>query len=265
MNNLMKKVILSLCLLITSSLAKDIGIDEIIKRANNVSYYSGKDGRVKVSMLIKDSQGRKRKRSFVILRKDVNDGVDGDQKFYIYFKRPSDVKNMVFLVWKHLKGEDDRWLYLPALDLVKRIAGSDKRTSFVGSTFFYEDVSGRNLKEDHHKLVNTDKDYYIVENIPKKTEEVEFSKYTAWIHKKTFLPVKIEYSDKKGKVYRRYTALKVEKIQGHNVVTMSKMVDLRTKTETINKYKKVQFDIGLKDSTFTERFLRKPPVKLIGY
>ncbi len=29
---------------------------------------------------------------------------------------------MTLLVWKHQDRDDDRWLYLPALDLVKRIA-----------------------------------------------------------------------------------------------------------------------------------------------
>ncbi len=39
---------------------------------------------------------------------------------------------------------------LPDLDLVKRIAAGDKRTSFVGSHFLYEDISGRAVQEDKH-------------------------------------------------------------------------------------------------------------------
>jgi len=58
----------------------------------------------------------------VILRRDVADG--GDQKFYVYFLEPADVRKMVYMVWKHTDRDDDRWLYLPALDLVKRIAAS---------------------------------------------------------------------------------------------------------------------------------------------
>ena len=93
-------------------------VDEIVDRANKVAYYSGDDGRSKVQMTITDAQGRTRQREFVILRHDVEDG--GKQHFYVYFKKPSDVRKMAFLVHKHIDRDDDRWLYLPALDLVKK-------------------------------------------------------------------------------------------------------------------------------------------------
>ena len=102
------------------------------------------------------------------------------------------------MVWKHIKADDDRWLYLPALDLVKRIAASDERTSFVGSDFFYEDVSGRGLDEDVHELLETSDNYFVIKNTPKRPDDVEFSYYKMWIHKKTFLPIKTEYFDKTG-------------------------------------------------------------------
>jgi len=53
------------------------------------------------------------------------------------------------------------------LDLVKRIAARDKRTSFVGSDFLYEDVSGRSLDEDTHELVDVSDRLFIVKNVPK--------------------------------------------------------------------------------------------------
>ncbi len=84
-------------------------------------------------MTITDAQGKERRREFVILRKDKEDG--GNQFFYVYFFKPSDVRKMVFMVHKYVDRDDDRWLYLPALDLVKRIAAADVRTRFVGLTF----------------------------------------------------------------------------------------------------------------------------------
>lgn len=120
-----------------------LSVESIVEKANHVAYYQGRDGRAQVAMQITDSQGRKRRRKFTILRRDVDPAETsaGDQQFYVYFHRPADVNKMAFMVWKHLDRDDDRWLYLPALDLVKRIAASDERTSFVGSDFFYEDVS----------------------------------------------------------------------------------------------------------------------------
>src|SRR3989338_411906 len=114
-------------------------------------YYSGKDAREDVLMRIVNRQGQVRKRHLTMLRVDQTDG--GEQSYYLYFHEPADVEGMSFLVLKHPGRDDDRWLYVPAIDLVKRIATSDKRTSFAGSDFTYEDVSGRDLEEDEHELL----------------------------------------------------------------------------------------------------------------
>jgi len=232
-------------------------VEEIVNRANLASYYGGDDGRADVKMTITDSQGRERNREFVILRKDIKDG--GDQKFYVYFKKPSDVRKMVFMVHKHIDRDDDRWLYLAKLDLVKRIAASDKRTSFVGSHFFYEDVSGRGVDEDIHKLAEETKDDYVVDNIPKKPAEVEFASYKVWIRKDNFMPVKAEYIDQQGKVYRKVEALEIKDIQGIPTVVKSRVSDLTSGGNTLSEFSEIRYNIGLDDSIFTERYLRRAP------
>jgi hypothetical protein len=250
-------------LLLVSSLAISapafaIDADEIVAKANHVSYYQGEDGRARVKMEIIDSQGRKRMRDFTILRKDIGDG-EAEQKFYVYFNRPADVSKTVFMVYKHVGGDDDRWLYLPALDLVKRIAASDERTSFVGSDFFYEDVSGRNPSEDTHELLETTDNFYVIKSVPKDAQAVEFSYYKSHIHKVSFIPVKIEYYDKKGEKYREGAAEKVDTVQGYPTVTQGSMSDLRSGSKTVLSYGSVQYDIGLPDDIFAERYLRQAP------
>jgi outer membrane lipoprotein-sorting protein len=241
----------------TSAFAADPSVDEIVSKANLAAYYGGDDGRAEVNMTIKDSQGRERTREFIILRKDKEDG--GQQFFYVYFKKPSDVSKMVFMVHKYTDKDDDRWMYLPALDLVKRIAASDKRTSFVGSNFMYEDVSGRNLNEDTHELVKSDGKYYVVKNTPKKPGEVEFSSYTVEIDKKTFLPVKAVYLDKNGKEYRIVEAVKTAVVDGIPTVTESKVTDIAAGSSTVSKFTNIKYNIGLQEDIFTERYLRRPP------
>ncbi len=249
-------------------MAKDLTVQEIVDKTESVAYYQGKDGRADVSMLITDSQGRKRQRQFTILRWDQPPRTEkeggphaGDQKYYVYFHRPADVNKMVFVVWKHIDRDDDRWLYLPALDLVKRIASKEKRTSFVGSHFFYEDVSGRNISADVHELIDTTDNYYVLKNTPKDSESAEFSYFTMWIHRSTFLPVKIEYFNDRGEKYREYEALKVETIQGFLTVTQSRMKDLRIGGETLLQYRDVRYNIGLPEDIFTERYLRRAPTE----
>ena len=270
-------VLLSGCALVSEAQEAgeaELSVPEIVHKANRIAYYQGTDGRSNVLMTITDSQGRTRTREFTILRRDelpegtaegadVGDEHCGDQKFYVYFNRPADVSKMVFMVWKHVDKDDDRWLYLPALDLVKRIAATDERTSFVGSEFFYEDVSGRNPQEDDHELVETTDNYYVLKNTPKDPSLVEFAHYKMWVHRTSFVAVKVEYYDKNGQKYREYDAQEVETIQEFPTVTKSRMKDLRTDGQTVIEYSKVQYNIGLPDDIFTERYLRRPPLQYL--
>lgn len=249
-----------LCLLVLSPVvagASGPDVDEIVNKTNLAAYYAGDDGRAQVTMTITDNQGRERMRQFIILRKDKKDG--GEQFFFVYFKKPSDVRKMVFMVHKHLDRDDDRWLYLPALDLVKRIAAADKRTSFVGSNYLYEDISGRGINEDSHELIKTDDQYYHLKNVPEDPDSVKFSSYTISIDKKTFLPMKTEYFNKNGQKYRLVEVLETQPIDGHPTVTISRATDIDSGSSTVAKFQAVKYDIGLSEKIFSERYLRKPP------
>jgi outer membrane lipoprotein-sorting protein len=240
-----------------------ISVDELVAKANHAAYYQGRDGKAAVEMSIVDEQGRERARKFTILRYDADDANDGDQKMYVYFTRPADVNKTVFMVWKHPGKDDDRWLYLPALDLVKRIAASDERTSFVGSHFYYEDVSGRSPEEDVHELVEETSNYYVLRSTPKEAGKVEFAYYKNWIHRTTFIPVKTEFFGKDDKPYRTYEALKVETIDRFPTVTQSRMSDQRIGGQTTMTYGSVKYNIDLPDDIFTERYLRNAPRKYL--
>ncbi len=267
----------ALLLLTAGFAAAEMSVDEIVHKTNYVSYYQGKTGRADVKMTIVDDRDRKRNREFSILRWDAprpegqeaqtdnakkDDEYTGEQKFYLYFHRPADVNKMAFLVHKHLDKDDDRWLYMPALDLVKRIAATDKRTSFVGSHFFYEDVSGRHIDADKHELVETTGTYYVLKNTPKDRDAVEFDYFKMWIHKKTFIPVQTSYY-KNGKEYRRYKVLGVKKIDGFLTVVKSRMSDLESGGHTDLEYADVDYNTGLDEDLFTERRLRKPPREVV--
>ena len=91
-----------------------------------------------------------------MLRKNFGE-IGGDQKYFMYFFQPADVKDMTFMVYKYHGKDADRWLFVPSISMVRRIAAKDKHSSFVGSDFTYEDVSGRNLQEDAHSIVKEEK------------------------------------------------------------------------------------------------------------
>ena len=228
-------------------------------------YYSGKDIREDVLMRIVNRQGQVRKRHLTMLRLDQTDG--GEQSYYLYFHEPADVEGMSFLVLKQPGRDDDRWLYVPAIDLVKRIATSDKRTSFAGSDFTYEDVSGRDLDEDTHELVGEEAvgehGAFVVKSTPKRPEGVEFSYRTFWIDTATHLPLKMEHYDLQGTLYKIYETQEIQTIQGTPTITKAVMKDLGNERFTEIALQAVSYDIGLSADVFQERSLRRPPTQWI--
>ncbi len=231
--------------------------DTIVERANLAAYYAGADGRSEARMRIFDAQGNEQRRQFTVLRRNPTPA--GDQQFLVVFSQPADVRGTTFLVHKNVGGDDDRWLYLPGLDLVKRIAAGDKRTSFVGSHYYYEDVSGRRPDEDHHELVGTDDEHFQLRHRPVDPSSVEFAEYTTWIDRETWLPMRIEYRDASGRPIRRVEVQKVETIGGHPTVTASRISDLVGGGHTDMQFRFIDYDLGLPDGVFTERALRNPP------
>jgi hypothetical protein len=231
--------------------------DAIVARANLAAYYAGSDGRSEARMVITDAQGREQLRQFTVLRRNVVPG--GEQEFLVVFSRPSDVRGTVYLVKKYGDRDDDRWLYLPGLDLVRRISAGDKRTSFVGSHYFYEDVSGRLPTEDRHELLETTAEHYVLRHVPKDAASVEFADYTTWIDRTTFLPMRIEYRNAQGAVYRKVEALQVDTFQGHPTVTRTLVSDLGAGGQTEMRFRSIAYDLGLPAEIFSERSMRAPP------
>jgi len=234
---------------------------EIIGKSQQIFYYAGKDMKAKVLMKLISKNGKERIRELTMLR--LNNGEGGEQKYYMYFHQPADVRQMTFMVWKYLDKNDDRWLYIPSIKLVRRIAANDKNSSFVGSDFTYEDVSGREVSEDTHTLKGEEalngKSVYVVESVPKDAKSAYYSRKVSWIHIESFLPLKEEYYDKRGDLYKIFTADKIESIAGIPTIMQRSMANVQNGHHTVVIFEEVKYNVGLKDNVFSERYLRNAP------
>jgi len=241
---------------------------EIVEKSQQTFYYPGADMRAKVTMELITETGQKRVRVLTMLRK--NDPKNKDQKYFLYFHEPGDVRRTVFLVWKYPEKDDDRWIFIPTLNMVQRVAAKDSRLSFVGSDFTYEDVSGRDLSADTHTLLREERqgnaDCYVIQSMPKST--ADYTKKLSWVDKKNFLPLKEEYYDAQNELFRVFTADKIEEVtagKGRSYPTITKrtMKNVKSGHRTEVTYTSVAYEVGLDDSIFTERSLRSPPQDLI--
>jgi outer membrane lipoprotein-sorting protein len=257
-------------LIITISIFGNVGLltaqenlsgEEIVKKSQQAFYYAGKDISAKVIMKLINKNDGERIRELTMLRLDMGDGME--QKYYMYFHQPADVRAMSFMVWKYSGKDDDRWLYIPAIKLVKRIAADDKNSSFVGSDFSYEDVSGRNPADDTHNLKGEEsfngRNAYVVESLPRKEARAYFSRKVSWVDKETFLPLKEEYYDKRGDLYKTFTADKIENIQSTPTIIKRTMSNAQNGHRTEVSFINVKYNVGLTDVVFTERYLRSAP------
>jgi outer membrane lipoprotein-sorting protein len=217
--------------------AQTANAEEIMKRAHLNLYYMGNDGKAVVNMTITDKRGKERTRRFIMLRRDIEEG--GEQKYYTYFLEPNDVRRTSFMVWKYTDKDDSRWIYVPAVDLVRRISAKDKGSSFVGSDFSYE-----------------------IESVPK--EEDTFAKKISWIGKENMVPLREEYYDAKGGLLRVFTAEKVEEIDGYPTVTVRRMTNEQKKGHTVVAFTDIDYDLGIDEKIFTERYLKNPPSDLLS-
>jgi len=235
----------------------------IVANSLQAFYYAAKDMRARVTMRLINAQGQERRREMTMLRK--NSGEGGEQRYYIYFHAPSDVKGTTFMVWKYLQKEDDRWIFIPSIKLVRRIAADDKRSSFVGSDFTHEDVSGRSVDDETHSLLRTEemagRAAYVVESKPRARSD--YARRLSWIDKQHGLPLKEEYFDARDEKVRVFTADQIEQVDGYWTITARTMKNLQTGHRTQTRFADIKYDVGLKQNLFSERYLRNPPRKWI--
>ncbi|RJQ20550.1 MAG: outer membrane lipoprotein-sorting protein [Nitrospiraceae bacterium] len=261
----MKRYLIALLIVLLPLSASALTADEVMKKSQAAFLYQGKDFKARVMMKLISKSGQERVRELTMLRKNYG-ASGGEQKYFMYFFQPADVKDMTFMVNKYPAKDDDRWLFVPAINMVRRIAAQDKSSSFVGSDFTYEDVSGRDIEDDTHEIVKEEKlagkDCYVIKSSP-KAGDVDYSYKQSWIDKADFLPVKEEYYDRRGELYRVFTAEEIKEMKGFPTVTKRTMKNLQSGHRTEVTYLKADYNIGIEDSLFSERFLKQPPKKWI--
>jgi hypothetical protein len=151
-----------------------------------------------VSLLtIRDNKGRVRERTNVTASKSYQDGTE---KRIIKFLSPPDVKGTTILIYDHKEGEDEMWIYLPALNKTRRIVSSEKGKSFMGSEFSNSDMSSPPISDFNHKIVDENSTLGIIriESTPisqEKEDEYGYSRKISTISTSDFTVSRIEFFD----------------------------------------------------------------------
>lgn len=225
---------------------------------------TGRDGRVTFKMRLFDRQERARERALTVLSKKSAAG----DKSLTRFTYPADIAGTAFLVWEHpgmaasgagRGGEAERFLYLPSLARVRRIAGSEAQESFVGSDFTYEDIGGREFDDYAYVLISDTAENGTAYTLESRASNAtaRFPRVVSVVRKDNFVVIHAEIFNKRGEVQKIFDASRVEKIGRYWTVMAMSMKDTGQKTRTELTVEKAEYDIGLTDDAFTRRELEK--------
>jgi hypothetical protein len=192
-------------------------------------------------------------------------GADDLSKLLVRFRSPRDVENTALLTWEAKDGNDDQWLYLPAIKKPKRIASSSKKNRFMGTDFSFEDLRPENLSLHNYTLIGSEtidgQDCFVIEAVPateRQASDSGYSKRKLWIRKDNYYTVKREYLDKKGRLEKVEAERKLINVKGTvwraNEVEMA---DVQAGSKTIVTVERRAIDAGLKETAFTEAALTR--------
>ncbi|MEO1083404.1 MAG: outer membrane lipoprotein-sorting protein [Acidobacteriota bacterium] len=168
------------------------------------------DSRAKLTMVLRNAHGETSTRE---LRNRTLEQVDDGDKSVVIFDHPRDVKGTAFLTFSHIDGDDDQWLYLPALKRVKRISSSNKSGPFMGSEFAYEDISSQEVAEYTYRYLRDEEirgqESYVVERIPTHPKS-GYQRQEVWFDRAELRPLKTVFYDRKGDLLKTLEQLDFE-------------------------------------------------------
>ncbi|MFQ3621019.1 MAG: outer membrane lipoprotein-sorting protein [Spirochaetales bacterium] len=217
---------------------------------------TGNTSRALVKMDLVDSKGKVNSRSVEMFT--VKDEKDL-KKMVVVFHAPASVKDTRYLAIENEGRDDDKWIYLPALKRVRRIAASEGGSSFMGSDFTYDDMSERDVDKDDHKLLREEPlgqySCYVIESAAKDPKDSQYSKRISWIAKDLWVPIKIELYDKRGSLQKVATLDKIEMLQGFVTPLQTTMKNVQKNTSTILTMEQFVWNEAIPAGIFTTRFL----------
>lgn len=234
------------------SIAQDKGLDIAKNSAKADAGYKSSES--ELQMILTNKQGQTT--TNLLKNKTLEMPNDGD-KSIIEFNSPKDVKGTKTLTFTHKTGDDDQWIYLPAVARVKRISSSNKSGPFMGSEFAFEDLSSFEVEKYNYKFISEstvggDK-IAIVELDPKDAK----SGYTRIIGKfnlsKNYRVEEYEYYDRKNAKLKTltYEDYKLYNNKFYRASTLN-MVNHQTGKKTKLLFTNYKFGIKLSENDLTE-------------
>jgi outer membrane lipoprotein-sorting protein len=188
------------------------------------------------------------------------DDAQGNARVVIVFQRPANVAGTRFLTMDNASGGSDRWIYLPSLGKVRRIAASESGGSFMGTDFSYDDISAlsRDTNLDIHTLLREETasgaPCYVIQSVP-KDGSYQYSKTISWIDKNKLVLYKSELYDRRGALIKVMENSEYKDVQGRLTAMQTKVSTIAAGTFTTIYMEIVKYDDPIPEAVFTTAYL----------
>lgn len=218
---------------------------------------NGDDFAARAIMTLVEKGRSPRKRTMFTLAKERR---PGERWTMTRFTSPSDIKGVGLLTKDYPGDQNDQWLYLPALDRVRRVSSGRKGGRFVGSDLFFEDLRDREVDMDNHRVLGKEKIGKLLctklESTPAKKSNSVYSKRVSWIHPGTLIALRTDlYQAHSKKPVKRLSVKRIKRLQGYWTVLDSVMEDLESGHTTRIKVSKAKYNQGVPDRIFSSQSL----------
>ncbi len=218
---------------------------------------NGRDFTTLGRMVLTEKGRSPRIREIVTYRLDKSGGETAN---LIRFLDPEDIAGTGLLSIDNTDGSTDQWLYLPALDRVRRISSDRKGGRFVGSDLYFEDLQERKPSKDRHRILGKQAENSILcdvlESIPVNPDNSVYKKRIIWIDPATFIAQRIDYFEHDINMPSKRWLLRGKKRnQGYWTLTDSRIIDLSSGHETRMVIDVALYDQKLPAKLFTSQTL----------
>ncbi len=208
-------------------------------------------------MVLTEKGHAPRIREIVTYRLDKSGGETAN---LIRFLDPEDIAGTGLLSIDKADGSTDQWLYLPALDRVRRISSDRKGGRFVGSDLYFEDLQERKPSKDRHRLLGKQTENGILcdvlESVPTDADDSVYRKRISWVDPATAIVQRTDYfEDDASTPSKRWLLRSKKRNQGYWTLTDSRMIDLASGHETRLVVDAALYDQKLPAKLFTSQTL----------
>lgn len=180
--------------------AEDRGLTIMVEQRRINGGY--RDELVLYRMILVNAKGDRSERS---LELRTLEGPETGDKTLLIFKDPPDVRGTTLLTHENRAGDDDQWLYLPALRRSRRIGSSNKSSSFVGSELAYEDLAPNEVTKHQYKYLREEildgVPVWVIESTP-RFKDSGYSRRELFVRQDNHQMARMNCYDRKGQLLK---------------------------------------------------------------